>query len=99
MNDSLLEKLSHGFVQQSVRNVCAKFKIYRLRCFCTGVRHVLTTQKRFPGKRKQNSSVHEICKIKFPLNTFSDHFLIKLSTVKFPLGIFDIKQIYSRAKK
>ena len=50
MNDSLLEKLSHVFVQQSVRNVCAKFKVYRLRCFCTGARHVLTTQKRFPGE-------------------------------------------------
>ena len=86
MNDSLLEKLSHGFVQQSVRNVCAKFKIYRLRCFCTGVRHVLTTQKRFPGKRKQNSSVHEICKIKFPLNTFSDHGFDQIIICQISLG-------------
>ena len=35
-------------MQQSVRNVCAKFKADRLRRFPTGARHVLTTQKRFP---------------------------------------------------
>ena len=40
----------HSFVQQSVRNVCAKFKVDRLSRFRTGVRHVLTTQKRFPSE-------------------------------------------------
>ena len=42
------EKLGLGFVQQSVRNVCAKFKADRLSRFRTGARHVLTTQKRVP---------------------------------------------------
>ena len=41
------KKHGHGFVQQSVRNVCAKFKFDRLSRFRTGARHVLTTQKRF----------------------------------------------------
>ena len=27
MNNSFLEKRGHGFVQQSVRNVCAKFTV------------------------------------------------------------------------
>ena len=27
MNDSLLEKREHDFVQQSVKNVCAKLKV------------------------------------------------------------------------
>ena len=31
MNDSLLEKREHDFVQQSVRNMCAKFKVDRLK--------------------------------------------------------------------
>ena len=44
------KKLGDGFVQQSVRNVCAKFKIDRLSRFRTGARHVLTTQKRFPSE-------------------------------------------------
>ena len=50
MNDSLLEKLRHDFVQQSVRNVYAKRKVDRLRRFSTGACHLLTTQKRFPGE-------------------------------------------------
>ena len=50
MNDSLLEKMWGRFVQQSVRNMCAKFKVDRLSCFCTAARHVLTTQKRFPSE-------------------------------------------------
>ena len=29
MNDSLLGKRGHGFVQQPVRNVCEKFKVDR----------------------------------------------------------------------
>ena len=40
----------HSFVQQPVRNVCAKFKVDRLSRFRTGARHVLTTQKRFPSE-------------------------------------------------
>ena len=35
-------------MQQSVGNVCAKFKVDPLSRFRTGARHVLTTQKRFP---------------------------------------------------
>ena len=34
-------------MQQSVRNVCAKFKVDRLSRFRTGARYVLTTQKHF----------------------------------------------------
>ena len=49
MNGSLLEKRGHGFVQQPLRDVCAKFKVDRLSRFCTGARYVLTTQKRFPS--------------------------------------------------
>ena len=45
------KKRGHGFVQQSVRNVCAKFKVDRLSRFCTGARHVKrATQKRFPSE-------------------------------------------------
>ena len=39
------KKRVHAFVQQSVRNVCAKFKVDR--CFRTGACYVLTTKKRF----------------------------------------------------
>ena len=41
------KKSRHGFVQQSVRNTCAKFKVDCLSYFRTGARYVLTTQKRF----------------------------------------------------
>ena len=37
-------------MQQSVRNVCAKFKVDRLSRFRTGARYVFTTQKRFPSE-------------------------------------------------
>ena len=37
-------------MQQSVRNVCAKFKVDHLSRFRTGARHVVTTKKRFPSK-------------------------------------------------
>ena len=70
------KKRGHGFVQQSVRNVCEKFKIDRLSRFRTGARHVLTTQKCFPGESPLTWKVqHQI-----PCTT---HFLIKLSSVKF----------------
>ena len=48
MNNLLLKKYGHGFVQQSVRNVCAKFKVDPLSGFCTGARQMFTTQKLFP---------------------------------------------------
>ena len=47
MNNSLLGKCGHGFMQQSVRNLCVKFKVDRLSCFCTGARQVFTTPKLF----------------------------------------------------
>ena len=50
MNNSLLGKTRHGFVQQSVGNVCAKFKVDRLSHFRTGARQVFTTQKLFPSE-------------------------------------------------
>ena len=37
-------------MQRSVRNVCGKFKIDPLSCFCTGARQVFTTQKLFPSE-------------------------------------------------
>ena len=37
-------------MQQSVWNVCAKFKVYPLSCFHTGARQVFTTYKFFPSK-------------------------------------------------
>ena len=39
------EKHGHGFVQQPVRNVYAKFKVHPLSRFRTGTGQVLTTQK------------------------------------------------------
>ena len=39
------EKHGHGFVQQSVRNVCSKFKVDPLRCYNTGLRQAFTIQK------------------------------------------------------
>ena len=45
-----MKKRGHGFVQQSVRNVCAKFKVDSLRRFCTGAHPVFTTQKIFPSE-------------------------------------------------
>ena len=44
------KKRGYGFVQQSVKNVCAKFKVDRLSRFRTGVCHVLTTQEFFSTK-------------------------------------------------
>ena len=40
-------------MQQSVRNVCAKFKVDRLSRFRTGARQVFTTQKPFPSEIPQ----------------------------------------------
>ena len=48
MNNSLLEKTQHGFVQQSVRNVGAKFKVDCLSRFRTGAPQVFTSQKPYP---------------------------------------------------
>ena len=44
------KKRGHGFVQESVRNACTKFKVDRLSCFRTGARHMLTTKKRFTSE-------------------------------------------------
>ena len=44
------ERRGHDFVQQSVRNVCVKFKVDQVNRFRTGARQVLTTQKLFPSK-------------------------------------------------
>ena len=42
--------MRHGFVQQSVRNACAKFKVDCLSRFRTGARQVFTSQKPFPSE-------------------------------------------------
>ena len=44
------KKRGHGFVQQSVRSVCSKFKVDRFNRFRTGARQVFTTQKPFPSE-------------------------------------------------
>ena len=58
-------------MQQSVRNMCAKFKVDRLSCFRTGTRQVFTTQKLFPSEillaMKTATS-----------NSIETHFLIKI---------------------
>ena len=48
MNDSLLGKRGHVFVQHSVKNACGKFKVDPLSRFGTGARQVFTIQKLFP---------------------------------------------------
>ena len=50
MNNSLLGKTRHSFVQKAIRNVCAKFKVDPLSRFRTGARQVFTTQKLFPSE-------------------------------------------------
>ena len=50
MNNSLLVKTRAQFVQKSVRNVSAKFKVDPFGRFCTGAREVFTTQKLFPSE-------------------------------------------------
>ena len=47
MNNLLLGKTRHSYVQQSVRNVCAKFKFDHLTRFCTEAREMFTTEKLF----------------------------------------------------
>ena len=47
---SKLIELLHSFVKQSVENMCAKFIVDSLSCFCTGARQVFTTQKPFPNE-------------------------------------------------
>ena len=37
-------------MQQSVRNVCAKFKVDSLSHLCAGARQVVTAQKLFPSE-------------------------------------------------
>ena len=50
MNNSLLGKLRHGFVQQSVKNVRVKFKVDWFSHFSTEACQVFTTKKLFRNK-------------------------------------------------
>ena len=70
MNNSFLEKHRHGFVQQSVRNASAKFKVDPLFRFCGSARHVFTTLKLFPSEIPLNL-------YKSLLVLFLFHFLLK----------------------
>ena len=82
----------HVFVQQSVRNVCAKFKVDRLSSFS----YWSLSSAHYPEIfSQQNSSNHENCNIKFPLETFSD----QITVCQISFEIFDIKQTDTRAKK
>ena len=69
MNNSFLEKHRHEFVQQSVRNASAKFKVDPLK-FKGGARHVFTTHKLFPSEIPLNL-------YKSLLVLFLFHFLLK----------------------
>ena len=79
-------------MQQSVRSYFLKFKFDRLNCFCTGARQTsVHHQETFPWR---NFSNHENCKIKFPLNTFTD----QITIFQISFEVFDVKQINTRAK-
>ena len=58
-------------MQQSVRNMCAKFKVDRLSCFRTGTRQVFTTQKLFPSEILLTMKTATS-------NSIETHFLIKI---------------------
>ena len=60
-------------MQQSVRNVCAKFKVDRLSRFRAGARQLFTTQKLFPSEIPLTLKT---ATSKFSLNTFSDQIII-----------------------
>ena len=42
------KKRGQGFIQNPIRNVCAKFKVDRLFHFCTAAPQAFTTQTPFP---------------------------------------------------
>ena len=73
-------------MQQSVINMCAKFKVDSLIRF----RQVFTTKK-----LSRNSSNHEKRNIKFPLNTLSD----QITICQISFETIDVEQIDTRAKK
>ena len=73
-------------MQQSVRNMCAKFKVDSLIRF----RQVFTTKT-----LSRNSSNHEKRNIKFPLNTLSD----QITIWQISFETIDVEQIDTRAKK
>ena len=79
-------------MQQSVRNVCAKFKVDPLSRFRTGARQVFTTQKLFPS---EIPLTNENCNIKFPLNTLFD----QITICQISFETFDVNQIYTRTKE
>ena len=69
------KKRGHGFVQQSVRNVCAKFKVDCLSRFRTGPRQVFTPRNHSLTKFLQPR------KLQYQI-LFKTSFLIKLPSVK-----------------
>ena len=76
-------------MQQSVRTVCAKFKVDSLNRFFTGARQVSTTQKPFPSQIPLTMKMqHQIL--------FEIRFLIRFTTCQISFEIFDVKQIYTR---
>ena len=79
-------------MQQSVRNLCAKFEVDSLSRFCTGARQVFTTEKLFPSEISLTMKIATT----LSLNTFSDQ-IITICQISFE--ILDVKQIDTRAKK
>ena len=71
-------------MQQSVRNVCAKFKVDPLSRFRTRARQVFTTQKLFPSEIPLTMKTATS-------NFLEAYFLIKLASVKIFFEIFDVK--------
>ena len=63
----------YTFVHQLVRNVHAKFTGGFESHFCAGACQVLTTQEQFP---QWSFLKHANCKVKYPLNIFSDQITI-----------------------
>ena len=65
-------------MQQSVRNVCPKFKVDSFSRFRTGAYQVFNTQKFFPSEISLTMKIANT-------NSLETHFLIKLPSVKFLL--------------
>ena len=99
------ERRGHSFVQQSVKNVCVKFKVDRVNRFRTGARQLFTTQKLFPSKipltmkiATSNSLYPVDTRRRFNVyktscvywvNTFSD----QITICQISFEIFDVKHI------
>ena len=81
-------------MQQSVRNVCAKFKVDPLSRFRTGARQVFTTHKLFSSEIPLTLKLQHQIPFK---HIFWSSYYLTISKISFE--IFDIKKIDTQAKK